>query len=109
MHRDHSSNPNAPINRYTFGALTLSFRGLGVPFLSERAIAEINAMDEAQATQANRDAWKAIRETTRLCNRHCNFSAPGNASIYDHAYQHNQVAEQVKRHTWARMCELRKA
>ncbi len=50
MHRDHSSNPNAPINSYTFGTLTLSFKGLGVPFLSDKAKQTIAAMDEAQAT-----------------------------------------------------------
>jgi hypothetical protein len=107
MHREHSSNPNASINRYTFGTLTLSFKGLGVPFLSDKTQATIAAMDLEQATQANRAAWKAIRDTTKVCNRHNNFSAPGNASIYDRAYQHNQVAEQVKRLTWQRMRELR--
>ncbi len=106
MHHEHSSNPNAPIHRYTFGTLTLSFRGLGLPFLSDNAKAIINAMDAAQAKEANRAAWKAFRDTTTVCNRHCNFSGPGNASIYDRAYQHNQVAEQVKRLTWIRMCEL---
>ncbi len=106
MHRDHSSNPNAPINRYTFGTLTLSFKGLGLPFLSDKSKALIEAMDLTQAKAANQAAWKAMRDTTAICNRSTNASIPGNQPAYDRAYQHYQVAEQVKRLTWQRIKAL---
>ena len=106
MHHEHSSNPNAPVHRYTFGELTLSFKGLGVPILGDRAREQIQSMDYAQAKAANRAAWKAYEDCTRIMNRHANASISGNQSTYDHACQHWQVADQVKRMTWERMRHL---
>jgi hypothetical protein len=106
MHREHSSNPNAPLHTYTFGALSLTFKGLGVPILSDKARERINALTYDQAKEANQSAWKQSRECARLINRHNNFSVSGNMTIYDHASQRYHVAEEVKRLTWRRMCEL---
>lgn len=103
MHREHSSNPNAPLHSYTFGSLTLTFRGLGVPLLSDATKARIDAMDVQQAREANRAAWKQSKECLAIANRHNNFSQSGNISIYDNACHQYRVAELVKRATWFRI------
>ena len=100
MQRDQS------INRYTFATLTLSFKGLGLPFLSDKTESLIAAMPLDEAKAVNRAAWQASKESARIINRHCNFSIVGNISIYDHASQRYHAAEQVKRATWKRIREL---
>lgn len=94
------------INRYTFATLTLTFKGLGLPFLSDKTKALIAAMPIDEAKAVNRAAWQASKESSHIMNRYCNFSISGNASIYDHASQRYHAAEHVKRATWKRIKEL---
>jgi hypothetical protein len=100
MQRDSS------LNQYTFATLTLTFKGLGLPFLSDKTKALIAAMPLDEAKAVNRVAWKASKESAHIMNRYCNFSIAGNASIYDHASQRYHAAEHVKRATWKRIKEL---
>lgn len=107
MHSEHSSNPNAPLHTYTFGVLSLTFKGLGFPSLSDKSKARINALTYDEAKAANQSAWKQGREAARIINRHHNFSVAGNMGLYDNASQRYHVAEEVKRLTWAHMCACR--
>lgn len=95
---------NHEINRYVFGALSLEFLGLCVPFLSEKAKEKIAAMPIHEANRANRDAWEQKHEAARRMKRHCNASVPSNSSAHDRALQHYEVADAVRKETWKRMC-----
>lgn len=100
------SRNDQSLNRYTFHNLTLTFRGLGVPFLSDKTQAIIAAMDAETALATNRAAWKQFNESARILNRHHNFSVAGNIPIYDSACQHNLVAKEIARFTYKRLKAL---
>lgn len=88
---------------YTFATLTLSFDSLGVPFLSERTKALIDAMSKETAKAVNAEAWKSKKTATRIANRHCNWSINGNIGLYEHAAHEAMVAELVCKATYKRM------
>lgn len=89
--------------KYTFGTLTLTFDGLGVPSLSERTESLIAAMTVENARAVNREAWRQRKAATLLANRHNNMSIPGNSSIYDQCAHQERVAELVCKATYKRM------
>lgn len=88
---------------YTFASLSITFVGLGVPFLSEKTKETIAAMTVEGAKAANREAWKQKKENCRIANRHCNWSVSGNISIYERADHHCNVAELICKETYKRM------
>lgn len=90
-------------NTYTFLTLELTFSGLGVPFLSDKAKALIAEMSPEKAKAVNSEAWKQKKQATRIANRHCNWSNSGNISTYEHSAQHAMVAELVCKETYKRM------
>lgn len=92
-----------PKIRYTFGALTLTYSSLGVPFLSDKTLEKLDAMSAAELEAINREAWKQKRTAARLTHRHCNWSVGGNISIYEDAAHHCMVAEKVCKETYKRM------
>ena len=92
-----------PQQQYTFGTLTLTFDGLGVPFLSDKTEALIAQMELSSARAINREAWKQRKQATRIANRHNNMSLSGNAPIYDQAAQHAMVAELICKAAYIRM------
>jgi hypothetical protein len=90
-------------NTYKFLSLELTFLGLGVPFLSDKAKEIIANMSVEQAKAVNHEAWKQRKQANRIANRHCNWSQSGNISTYEHAAQHSMVAELVCKETYKRM------
>lgn len=91
-------------NVYKFLTLELTFIGLGVPFLSDKAKELIAAMPQETAKAVNKEAWKQRKQANRIANRHSNWSMSGNISTYEHAAQHSMVAELVCKETYKRMC-----
>lgn len=85
---------------YRFDTLTLTFEGLGLPYLSDKAKEIIANMSKENATAVNKSAWKQRNSAVKVCNRHCNFSTPGNMRIYDQAYHTICVAELVCKATY---------
>lgn len=92
-------------NTYQFVTLDLTFVGLGVPFLSDKAKEIIENMPIEHAKAVNKEAWKQRKQANRIANRHCNWSQSGNISIYEQSAQHSMVAELVCKETWKRICK----
>lgn len=90
-------------HEYVFDSLTLTYRTLGVPFLSEKTQERIESMSVDEATRINKAAWKQRREAASVCNRHNSFSVSGNGSVYDRMSQWEMVAGLVCKATYRRM------
>ena len=90
---------------YTFGTFTITFTGLGIPFLSEKAKEIIANMTLENALAVNKEAWKQRKQANKIANRHNNISVNGNMSIYDINSAHSMVAELVCKETYKRMCK----
>jgi hypothetical protein len=90
-------------NTYSFLTLELTFIGLGVPFLSDKAKEIIANMPIEHAKAINKEAWRQRKQANRIANRHCNWSQSGNISTYENAAQHSMVAEEVCKETYKRM------
>ena len=90
---------------YTFGTFSVTFTGLGLPFLSDKAKELIANMPLEDAKVVNKEAWKQRNQATKIANRHSNISINGNMSLYDRNTAHAMVAELVCKETYKRMCK----
>lgn len=88
---------------HKYGPLEFTVDGLGVACMTDSLKARIAALSLEDAKAANRAAWKVRRESTRIANRHCNWSQSGNISIYEQHYMYANWAELVCRETYKRM------
>lgn len=91
-----------PVNRYTFGPLTVAVRGLGVYLGGEHLTAACDALTPGELKQANREAWRQRRSATRAANRQNNVSVHG---WNDRRDQLIDVATVVCRETWKRIAK----
>jgi hypothetical protein len=94
----------AVVTDYTFGALKVRVKGLGVYFGGEHLQAECDKLSKEELQAANREAWKQKRQASRQSARMANATAYG-CTPHDRACQHYDVASVVCRETWKRIAQ----
>lgn len=90
------------ITRYTFGALTMGIRGLGVYLGGPKLEEKVAALQPTEIAAANQAAWKLRRQAERTMKRYSNVTIHGHGP-YDAAHLDYMVAEAVCKATWRRM------
>ena len=88
------------VQKYTFGPLQFSVRGLGVFVGCDKLRQRIAALSPAELKAANREAWRQRNSATRAANRENNVSVYG---WNDRRDQLIEVATEVCRETHKRM------
>lgn len=95
-----SSFVSPKVHTYTFGALKVHVKGLGVYLGDKHLEAACDALTAEELRTANREAWRQRNSAVRIANGQCNVSLHG---WNDRRDQLIDVAGIVCKETWKRI------
>ena len=95
------TNTQDSVTIYVFGEITITAKdSIGVCILSESTKSKIKSLSVDAARVANKSAWKQLKSSNKLAERHCNASIAGNSDIHDMYAKYAHIAEQVTKCTY---------